>query len=189
MSGPPGNRRRATAARLEPDRLASAVSLTALGVGGGLATYPAWLWWTTRVGAALGLPPTAPGAWPACTLGMLLVTLGVAPLVEEAVFRGVFLDAFGTSRLGRSAGVVASSAAFAGAHSGGWARLATFGVGLALGATRVGGAGLGYCVALHAGLNLGATMQVWRGATPLLTAGGALAWVAGGVLSRRWRRP
>lgn len=164
-----------------------ALGIGALGIAGGLATYPAWLWLTARVGAALGMAlPRVPAA--DVTGGILLVSIGVAPLVEELVFRGLFLDAFGSSRLGRSVGVLASSAAFAGAHTGPWAHLSTFGVGLALGATRVAGAGLAYCVALHAGLNLGAVAGVWRSATPLLTSGGTAAWLMGAVLSRRWRR-
>lgn len=158
-----------------------------LGVAGGLATYPAWLWITARVGEALGMT-LHPIAAPSPTTELLLLSLGVAPLAEELLFRGLFLDAFGRSRLGRSVGVLASSAAFAGAHSGSWAHLGTFVVGLALGATRVAGAGLTYCAALHAGLNLGAVTAVWRGATPLLAAAGATAWLVGSDLSRRWRQ-
>lgn len=159
-----------------------------LGIGGGLASYPAWLWLTGRVGTALGMT-LHPVAVPSVTASLLLVSLGVAPVVEEVVYRGLFLDAFGRSRLGRGVGVFASSAVFAGAHAGPWAHLGAFGVGLALAATRVGGAGLAYCMALHAGLNLGAVSGVWRGAAPLLTGAGAAAWLAGGLLSRRRRRP
>lgn len=169
------------------DRLRRGVIFTALGVSGGLGSYPAWLWLTARVGAGLGMAPEAV-AEPALSARLLLVSLVVAPLVEELVFRGVFLDAFGRSGLGRGAGLLASSAVFAGAHSGAWAHLGAFGVGLALAATRVAGAGLAYCVALHVGLNLGAVTGIRRGATPLLSAGGALAWLLGGILSRRWRR-
>jgi len=106
----------------------------------------------TGLGQALGLPPPptvdASGGTAFFTAAVVL-----APVFEEWVYRGQLFPAL-ASRLGRIAGLVLSSAAFAIPHAETWPVFAAFWVGLLLGAVRWSGQAIGTCMGVHAGLNL-----------------------------------
>ena len=106
----------------------------------------------TGLGRALGLP-TPPTPHASGGPAFFTATVVLAPVFEEWIYRGQLFPAL-ASRLGRSAGLVLSSAAFAIPHAETWPVFAAFWVGLLLGALRWGGQALGVCMGVHAGLNL-----------------------------------
>jgi membrane protease YdiL (CAAX protease family) len=169
--------------------------LLALGLLAGFASYPLWVDGVTALGRTLGwtLPrPVPPGI--ASPL-LALATLALAPCMEELVYRERLLPALARS-IGPLPAVLASSAAFALPHLEPWTVLATFAVGVFLGAVMLASGAVSLCIGIHAGLNLAAATcglppEAW--ALPPLV-GGALgaALVAGGIAwapARRGRTP
>jgi len=165
-----------------------------LGVLAGYASYPAWVATIYPVGQALGLravdfpvPWTSPALWVAAIL--------LAPIWEELLYRERMLLAF-RSAWGVVPSVVLSSAAFALPHAfggGPWALLGTFLAGLALAGVALVSRWIWLCVAIHAGLNLGALAwsfgPAWASLPPWASA--LAGWVGLGaalVLLRRGRR-
>ena len=167
-------------------RGASAV-LLGMGLVAGFATFPAWV----RLMAWAGLSPApTPGAlvpqvedspWVWITL------VGLAPVFEELLYRERLLATL-EGRLRAVPALALSSAAFALPRLEPWTVLATFLVGLALGAVMLRTGAVALCIGLHAGLNLGALflgvepaaleLPVW-----VLAAAGGIALMAGIGLS------
>ena len=136
--------------------------LLGLGLVAGGASYPAWAVTIAGLGLLLGLGPRTPVPAGAGTPELWVATVGLAPVLEELVYRERLLPAL-DRRLGPIPAVMLSSAAFALPHVEPWTVLATFLVGLALGAVmRLGGA-VALCIGLHMGLNGAALL---RGAPP-----------------------
>lgn len=126
-----------------------------LGAAAGFSSYPAWVSLIASAGMALRLDSVAPIP-PAAGSGWLwLSMLVLAPLFEEPLYRGRLLLAL-RARMGTPLAVVLGSALFAISHIDPWPVLATFLVGLALGALMLASKSVAACVGMHAGLNLGA---------------------------------
>jgi len=126
-----------------------------LGAAAGFASYPAWVSLIASAGLTFGLDPVAPIP-PAHGSGWLwLSMLVLAPLFEEPLYRGRLLLAL-RARLGTAPALVLGSALFAISHIDPWPVLATFAVGLFLGALMLASRSVAACVGVHAGLNLGA---------------------------------
>jgi len=163
-----------------------------LGVVAGYASYPAW------VAVIAGVDPPSSGgprwweSWPVVVAG-----LTVGPLWEELLYRERLLLAL-RGAWGVVPAVVVSSAAFALPHfvGGTWALLGTFLVGLALAGVALVGRWIWLCVAIHAGLNLGALAwsfgPAWASLPPVASAlagwlglGGALWLLRRGTVERQ----
>jgi membrane protease YdiL (CAAX protease family) len=125
----------------------------ALCFASGFAALPAWLAAIALAGRALGLAPprSSPAPGPADALALALL----APFLEEWLYRERLLPAL-RGRLGAPLALVIASAAFAAPHLAPWSVLASFAVGLALGALFLATGRAGPCVAAHAGLNAAA---------------------------------
>jgi len=158
----------------------------AVGAAAGFVAYPTFLWMTSVLGLAAGLSPRSlsPPAWDANAFAIILV---LSPVLEELLHRGLVLGAVRRTALGAGGAVLVSSASFAVTHGEPWAVLGTFLVGLALGSSRVAGASLPFCMAVHAGLNAAALSSAWRWAGPWWLLAGVLLWLAGLGVERRSR--
>jgi membrane protease YdiL (CAAX protease family) len=163
-----------------PDRRRS-VSVLLLGMGllAGFATFPALVGLIASAGLALGLTPGVPIPPGAGTPLLWLSTLGLAPIFEELVYRERLLPAL-ARRFGTLPALVLSSAAFALPHLEPWTVLATFLVGLALGAVMRGTGAVVLCIGLHMGLNLAALVLGVGAAESLFQLG--VSAVAGGLV-------
>jgi membrane protease YdiL (CAAX protease family) len=140
---------RPAAAAQAPRAPAPAVLLVA---ATGFVALPAWLAGVWALGLALGLPaPSGPGAGPLPGL-VWLAQIALAPTFEELLYRERLLPAL-RSRLGAPAALVCSSALFAVPHLDAWSMLATFCVGLFLGALWLAGRRVALCIGYHAGAN------------------------------------
>jgi len=104
------------------------------------------------------------------------------PVVEELLYRERIWDALGAVPL-LIRGLV-TSALFALPHVEAWSVLGTFLVGAGLALTRAASRSLGFCVALHAGLNLGGLI----GPTALGIVGPAIAGGAAYLLAAHMAR-
>jgi len=157
-----------------------------LGGAAGFASYPTFLWLTSVLGLSVGLVPRALVLlrWEP---GFVAIVLVVSPVLEELFHRGLVLGALRRTFLGAGGAVLLSSASFAVTHVEPWAMLGTFLVGLALGGSRVAGARLPFCMAVHAGLNAAALSGAWRWAGPLWLVAGAALWVCGLAADRAGR--
>jgi len=164
-----------------------------LGFFAGYASYPAWVATIYLIGEALGLGAASfPAPWSSGALWAAAILL--APVWEELLYREWMLGALRRA-WGVVPAVVLSSAAFALPHAfggGPWALLGTFLVGLALAGVALVGRWIWLCVAIHAGLNLGALAwsfgPAWASLSPWASA--LAGWVALGaalVLLRRGR--
>jgi len=123
----------------------------ALGLSVGLVTCPAWLAVLAWPFQGLGLlcPPIRPdGSWPALLAACLL-----APLFEEALYRGCLLPEW-SLRLGRLRAVGLTSVLFALPHFTWCAALPPLCVGVVLGTVQLRFRSLAFCVGYHAGLNV-----------------------------------
>lgn len=146
-----------------------AAATAALAAAGALAcTLFATL---ASLGAHGGMSPSPPPEAVALALqpASALAAVAVAPLVEEAVFRGVLQRSLLAAGVAPPLAVAAQAAAFAGLHlgRGGWDAAGLLGVGAALGATAAaaaaGGGGLAVPVCAHALFNAGALASLARG--------------------------
>lgn len=177
-----------------------ALGLTAVGgtvVLGELANVTAWL---------VPLPPELAALFNRLTgspAPVALFTLSlVAPLTEEALFRGLLLRGF-ARRYGVWAGLTMSSALFAFFHLNLWQALAAFAAGFYLGWVYLAGGSLVYPMAVHALFNglpvllaaLGFTLTGYNTPTPAgsvefqplwWTAAGAGILGTGLWLTKRW---
>jgi membrane protease YdiL (CAAX protease family) len=153
-----------------PGRAALVAALAALAGG---VSFPVWIAAIGAVGAGLGLDPVGPPPRPDAPL-LLVAVLVLAPVFEELLYRERLLLAL-RPRLGRVAAVALSSALFALPHLEAWPLLATFLVGLALGALMLASGTVALCVGLHAGLNLAAVVCGIPPARLVLPAAPALA--------------
>jgi len=164
-----------------------------LGLFAGYASYPAWVGTTYVIGEALGLRAVDfPTPWASGALWVAAILL--APVWEELLYRDWMLLAL-RSAWGVVPAMVLSSAAFALPHAfggGPWALLGTFLVGLGLAGVALVSRWIWLCVAIHAGLNLGALAwsfgPAWASLPPWASA--LAGWVglsAALVLLRRER--
>ncbi len=163
------------------------------GLLAGFATFPAWVGLIAGVGLALGLRPGVPIPPGAGTPLLWITTVGLAPVFEELLYRERLLPAL-DRRLGALPAVGLSSAAFAVPHLEPWTVLATFLVGLGLGAVMQRTGAVVLCIGLHMGLNLAALVlgvesaefvfQVWVSA-----AAGGIVLMAGIGLAEAPRPP
>ena len=160
-----------------------------LAVQAGVLSYPLFLSLAAALGAALGLPARPLSPPPPAGPRLLISSLLLAPLLEEGVHRGVVLGALRRTRLGAAGAVLLSSASFALPHREPWAMLGTFGVGLALGLSRVAGASLAFCAAAHGGLNWAGLHAGWQGRGPLHSGTGLLLWGLALGLARAEKGP
>jgi len=133
-----------------------AAAFAALGALAGYASLPVWIAVIGALGSALGLHAVAPPPRPQDPL-LWLAVVGVAPVFEELLYRERVLLAL-RGRVGAALAVVLSSACFALPHLEAWSLLATFLVGVALGALMLATRSLALCIGLHAGLNLAAVV-------------------------------
>lgn len=153
-------------------------ALGALGALAGYASFPAWIALIGALGSALGLRAVPPPPRPQDPL-LLVAVLGVAPVFEELLYRERLLLAL-RGRIGTGLALVLSSAGFALPHLEAWSLLATFMVGVGLGALMLATRSLALCIGLHAGLNLAAVVC---GIPPArLALPPALALLAGAVI-------
>jgi membrane protease YdiL (CAAX protease family) len=138
------------------------VGSAALAFGAGAASLTAWIAGVGVAGLAVGLEPRGPvpplGAVSLHWLSLLVL----APVFEELVYRERLLPAL-APHLGWTGALVVSSALFALPHLEPWTMLASFAVGLALGATFALSRSVLPCIAYHAGLNGAAA---WLGLPP-----------------------
>ncbi len=137
------------------DRLRAAH--VAMGWVGGVVAYPAVVGVVVFAGYVLGLTP-GPARPPVSEPLLLAWGAALAPLLEEGLYRGWLLPAL-AARVGGLPALAFSSACFALPHAGAWELLATFLVGLGLGAVFLATRSLGLCVGLHAGLNAVALLR------------------------------
>lgn len=163
--------------------------LLVLGGVAGLATYRSWLvatWWS---GSALGLGRIAAAPWSAGFVETVCF-VGVAPVLEELLYRERLLEAL-RGRWCAAVAVPLSAAAFAAPHVQPWQVLATFGVGVLLGALWCATRALSLCVGYHAGLNLDAALSAELVGTPLVSLGAdtgvGVALLALGIAASRSR--
>ncbi len=132
------------------------VRVAALGVAAGLAGFPVCVAAIAAVGLGLGLRLPAPEALAHPPPAVWLAALGIAPFLEEALFRERLLLAL-RGPLGPGSAVLIQGACFAALHGGhAWSLLGTFLVGLLLGAVALATRSLALCAGLHAGLNAAA---------------------------------
>jgi membrane protease YdiL (CAAX protease family) len=134
-------------------RARSATAPLALGLAAGYTSFPAWVAAAIFAGLALAIDPipaVPPGRGGPLLFASVLVA---APLLEELLYRERLFDAI-RARWRAAPSILATSFLFAVPHLEPWAVLATFLVGLGLGALRERGAPIGVCIAAHAGLNL-----------------------------------
>ena len=123
---------------------------SSLGVATGYASLPAWAAAIGALGLLLGLDTleaSRPGRY-----SSWIVTVGVAPVLEELLYRERLQSALGP-KIGSPAAVLVSSALFALPHIEPWAVLGTFVVGIALGAMFSATGSIALCIGVHAGLN------------------------------------
>ncbi len=144
----------ATRARPLPGRSAGPRLLSVgAGLASGFVSLPAWCvvsgWLAQGLGVPSG-PEVPPGSASAAMLPALLVT---GPLFEELLYRERLLGAL-SGCLPRPLALAASSVAFAWPHPEPRVRVATFGVGMMLGAIWLRSRSVALCVGLHSGLNL-----------------------------------
>jgi membrane protease YdiL (CAAX protease family) len=125
----------------------------ALALVAGYASFPACVAAAVAAGLWLDLAPI--GAAPPWRGGALLSAslLVTAPLFEEILYRERLFAPLRV-RWGTAPALLVTSALFAAPHLEPWPILATFLVGLCLGAFRSRGAPIAACIAMHAGLNL-----------------------------------
>jgi membrane protease YdiL (CAAX protease family) len=125
---------------------------TLLAGAAGFLSLPAWLALVWTLGLALGLParigPAAHGM--PDFVGFAHIVL--APLFEELLYRERLLPAL-LPRIGRTAALLLTSALFALPHLEAWTMLATFCVGLFLGALQLARGRVELCIGYHAGAN------------------------------------
>ncbi len=163
------------------------------GLLAGFATFPAWVGLIAGIGLSLGLKPGLPNPPGAGTPLLWITTVGLAPVFEELLYRERLLPAL-DRRLGALPAVGLSSAAFAVPHLEPWTVLATFLVGLGLGAVMLRTGAVVLCIGLHMGLNLAALVlgvesaefvfRAWVSA-----AAGAIVLMAGIGLAEAPRPP
>lgn len=160
-------------------RRGASARLLAAGLVAGFASYPAWAAVVAASGLALGLRT---GVLVAARTGTPLawtVIVGLAPVLEELVYRERLLPAL-DRRVGTVPAMLLSSAAFAVPHLEAWNVLAAFLVGLVLAAVMQLGGEVALCIGLHMGLNLAALL---RGVPPIESAAETLASAGVGVLA------
>lgn len=165
--------------RRPPRRRSVSALLLGMGLLAGFATFPAWLGLIAGTGLALGLTPALPVPPGAGAPLLWLSSVGLAPVFEELVYRERLLPAL-ARRFGARSALVLSSAAFALPHLEPWTVLATFLVGLALGAVMQATGAVALCIGLHMGLNLAAAVLGVSAAGSLLELG--VSAVAGGLV-------
>jgi membrane protease YdiL (CAAX protease family) len=117
---------------------------------GAVCSYPAWACGIGWSGSLLGLPARVGGPFPGPLEAAALLSTG--PVFEELLYRERLLPAV-ERRVGTSAAVLVSSAAFALPHVDPWTTLAALWVGPALGALYVATRNVWACTAAHAALN------------------------------------
>ena len=124
-----------------------------LGAAAGYASLPAWCLLCAVV--ALGLDVPVGSGLPAFSapVSLLPALLLLGPVFEELLYRERLLGAL-AARVPAPAALLAASSAFALPHHEARLVLATFLVGLGLGAVWLLTRSLALCVGLHAGLNL-----------------------------------
>jgi membrane protease YdiL (CAAX protease family) len=118
----------------------------------GFAALPAWLAVVWAVGVCLGLAPPRMTATAAGGASGWLAHVALAPLFEELLYRERLLPAL-RARVGAPLALLLASALFAAPHLEPWSVLATFCVGLALGAVFFATESVALCIAYHAGAN------------------------------------
>ncbi|MEN8162476.1 MAG: CPBP family intramembrane glutamic endopeptidase, partial [Myxococcota bacterium] len=160
-----------------------------LATAAGFVALPAWLAGVWTLGLAFGLPvPVASGAGAAPSV-VWLAQIALAPIFEELLYRERLLPAL-RWRLGGPPALVLSSALFALPHLDAWTMLATFCVGLFLGAVQLAGRRVALCIGYHAGANAAALVSglpperlaldpASAAVASLLLIALALAWTSG----------
>jgi membrane protease YdiL (CAAX protease family) len=133
-------------------RMGVASRPTLLAGAAGFLSLPAWLALVGALGLGLGLPARTHPAVPGTPDFVWLAHIVLAPLFEELLYRERVLPAL-LPRIGRSAALVLTSALFALPHLEAWTLLATFCVGLFLGALQLARGRVGLCIGYHAGAN------------------------------------
>ncbi|MBW2241159.1 MAG: CPBP family intramembrane metalloprotease [Deltaproteobacteria bacterium] len=148
-----------------------------LGMVSGFAAYPLWIWVISRVGLFIGLEDVPADAAPQGILTLFAV-LALGPLFEELLYRERLLDTLATARLPCCIRLIATSVLFALPHLQPWPILGTFFVGLALALVYESTHCVGFCIALHAGLNLASVISPLPASGSLLglLAASAFAW-------------
>jgi len=125
----------------------------AVGAAAGYASFPAWWLLCALVVIGLGLPVGAPLPPGAAAPALLPALLLLGPVFEELLYRERLLGAL-APRTSAPIALVVSSSAFALPHLEPRLVVATFLVGLVLGAVWLATRSLALCVGLHGGLNL-----------------------------------
>jgi len=133
-----------------------------------VASIALFLWGYDAVSTWLGRPP-APQSMldiyrTAGSLPLLyLAVAGMAPLVEELLFRGFLIPGLATSRMGAAGAVASSAALWAGMHALQYDLYDLTGIfvlGLAFGAIRIATGSTLLPMAIHAGINAVTLLQV-----------------------------
>jgi membrane protease YdiL (CAAX protease family) len=167
-------------------RMGVAWGPTLLAGAAGFLSLPAWLALVGMLGLGLGLPARTHPAVPGTPDFVWLAHIVLAPLFEELLYRERLLPVL-LPRIGRSAALVLSSALFALPHLEVWTLLATFCVGLFLGALQLARGRVGLCIGYHAGANAAVLVcglppsrlaldPAAAALVSLLGVGAALAW-------------
>lgn len=128
---------------------------SALGLAGGVASFPAWVACIVWAGLAGGLEPRSPTAHFEADLAFTLAVVVLAPIFEELLYRDRLLIAL-RARVGSLLAVAICALLFALPHIEPWSVFGALLVGFALGGLRLLSRSLVLCMALHAGLNLAA---------------------------------
>jgi len=147
-----------------------------LGIAAGSCSAISLTLLVLRLGLELGMePPRARADRPRDTPGVVSM-LVLAPAFEELLYRERLPDAL--RRLPVALRAVVSSALFAVPHAEPWRVLGTFWIGLLLAAVHRATGSVALCIAVHAGLNLGALVGVTPAGVALPTVLGGLAFAA-----------
>lgn len=118
----------------------------------GFVALPVWLAIVWVVGVGLGLAPPHITATTAGGASGWLAHVALAPLFEELLYRERLLPAL-RAHVGAPLALLLGSALFAAPHLEPWSVLATFCVGLVLGAVFFATGSVALCIAYHAGAN------------------------------------
>ncbi|MCP5056083.1 MAG: CPBP family intramembrane metalloprotease [bacterium] len=114
-----------------------------------------------------------------------LVIANIGPLFEELLYRERMLDALASVDVPRGIRWIVTSLLFAIPHIQPWSILGTFLVGLALAFTYESTRCLGFCVALHVGLNLASMIPPQTAWGTLLALLSPAAFASGLRMARR----
>ncbi len=134
------------------------LSVSLLGVASGFLAYQPCVALIAAIGRELGLSPMDAAAVPAPSLPWLLAVLVLSPLFEELLYRERVLSALRAARVPIAWRIGLASALFAAPHIHAWPLLGTFLVGILLGLTYEATGRVGFCIGLHAGLNVGSVV-------------------------------